>query len=69
MKKITKRQREVLLLVGQGYTNSQIAEKLFITEHTVKAHLGVLYETFNCYCKVQLVLNSIKCGNADLDEF
>lgn len=40
---ITKRQYEVLQLLAKGYSNKQIANNLFLTEHTVKAHISALF--------------------------
>lgn len=40
---ISKRQYEVLQLLAQGYSNKQIASTLFLTEHTVKAHVSALF--------------------------
>ena len=45
-KNITNRESEVLKLVVEGYSNKEIAEKLFITHHTVKAHLSQIYKKF-----------------------
>lgn len=69
MKDLTKRQKEVLTLVGQGLTNSQIAEKLNITTHTVKAHLCILYENFSCGSKVSLVVKALGAGVISLNDF
>ncbi|HEB94029.1 MAG TPA: response regulator transcription factor [Gammaproteobacteria bacterium] len=41
---ITSRQRQVLSLLAQGLANKQIAQRLNLTEHTVKAHLGALFQ-------------------------
>jgi len=37
---LTEREREVLKLIANGLTNSQIAERLFISENTVKGHVS-----------------------------
>ncbi len=41
--KLTRRQREVVRLLAKGMTNKEIAGQLGITEHTVEAHLRIIY--------------------------
>ncbi len=41
---LTEREIEVLQLVILGYSNKEIGKKLFITNHTVKAHLTQIYK-------------------------
>lgn len=41
---LSEREREFLALVAEGKTNSQIAEKLSVTEHTVKFHLQNIFQ-------------------------
>lgn len=41
--KLTQREAEVLTLIWQGDSNNEIAEKLFLTVHTIKYHVGNLY--------------------------
>ena len=41
---LTEREREVLDLLAEGLTNSQIADKLFISANTVKRHLKSVFE-------------------------
>jgi DNA-binding NarL/FixJ family response regulator len=40
---LSSREREVLELIGQGATNREIAERLFLSPHTVKDHTTALY--------------------------
>lgn len=44
LEKLTDREREVLELLAEGLTNSQIAERLFISANTVKRHLKTVFE-------------------------
>lgn len=44
---ITRREKEVLRLIAGGYTTSQIADKLFISNHTVESHRKNLMEKFD----------------------
>jgi len=40
---ISKRELEILQLIDAGLSNQQIAEKLFVSEHTVKKHVSNLF--------------------------
>ncbi|MBI5235077.1 MAG: helix-turn-helix transcriptional regulator [Deltaproteobacteria bacterium] len=40
---LSRRERELAVLVVQGHTNKRIGEQLFISEHTVKAHLKKIF--------------------------
>lgn len=44
---ITRREKEVLSLIADGFTNAEIAEKLFISVATVNTHRKSLLEKFN----------------------
>ena len=48
--------REILLLVGSGAQNDEIAEKLFISPHTVKTHLYHIFKKINVPNRFQAAL-------------
>ncbi|HVN23916.1 MAG TPA: response regulator transcription factor [Syntrophorhabdales bacterium] len=58
---ITSREKEIIEYVCQGYTNKEIANKLALSEHTVKAHLNRIFKKFNATSRsklITLVMNS-----------
>jgi len=52
---VTDREKEITDLVVQGYSNKEIADKLFISEHTVKAHLNRIFRKFNTTSRSKLI--------------
>jgi DNA-binding NarL/FixJ family response regulator len=44
---LTKRELEILRLVAEGHSNSQLARMLWVTEQTVKFHLSNIYRKLN----------------------
>ena len=53
---LTKREREVLALLGQGLTNNEIARRLFITESTAKVHVHHILEKLGARTRLQAAL-------------
>ena len=53
---LTKREKDVLLLVTQGESNKSIAEKLVLSEVTVKSHLNSIFKKLNVTNRTQAVL-------------
>ncbi|SFU71981.1 helix-turn-helix transcriptional regulator [Alicyclobacillus macrosporangiidus] len=53
---LTEREREVLSLAGQGYTNREIARKLHISAHTVKNHMSSIFRKLGIRDRRQLLL-------------
>lgn len=51
--KLTKRQKQLILLLDQGLSNRDIAEKLDICEHTVKVHLWRLFRRCGVHSRTQ----------------
>jgi len=55
-KTLTQREQEIALLLGAGNSNRSIAERLDITERTVKTHLTSVFEKTGTRDRVQLAL-------------
>ena len=53
---LTRREKDVLLLVTQGENNKSIAEKLVVSEITVKCHLNNIFKKLNVSNRTQAVL-------------
>jgi DNA-binding NarL/FixJ family response regulator len=59
---ISQREEEVLQLVADGLGTTEIAEKLYISQKTVKNHLASIYEKLNARDRTQAVLMAVKMG-------
>lgn len=66
MPNLTPREKEVLQLVGLGYTNRDIAQSLYISEGTVKTHVTHLLNRLNLRNRAQLAIyaNTV-CGGVE----
>jgi DNA-binding NarL/FixJ family response regulator len=53
---------EVLALVVQGLSNSEIAGRLYISPATAKTHVGHLLTKLDCRDRIQLVILAYRAG-------
>lgn len=59
---LTDREREVLLLVGRGRSNQEIAEGLVISVHTAKTHVNRIMTKLHAHDRAQLVIAAYESG-------
>jgi two-component system response regulator DesR len=59
---LSEREREVLNLIGEGCTNREIAERLYLSPHTVKEHTSGLYRKLSARNRAEAVQRAQRMG-------
>ncbi|MFW5941633.1 MAG: response regulator [bacterium] len=65
---LTPREMEVLQRLARGWTNSEIAEALVVSEHTVRTHVGNILGKLHLANRTQAALYAVREGLVDLDD-
>ncbi len=60
LKKLTRREREVLKLISEGMNNREIADTLFISEKTVKNHVSNIFKKIHVNDRTQAAIFALK---------
>jgi NarL family two-component system response regulator LiaR len=63
---LTDREREVVMLVGEGLRNQQIADRLFISVITVRHHLSSVFSKLDVKDRFELAIYAYRHGLARL---
>jgi DNA-binding NarL/FixJ family response regulator len=63
---LTKREREIVALVGRGWRNSEIAQSLYISDVTVRNHLTSIFRKLSLSSRVELAAHAYRHGLASL---
>ena len=64
---ISKREEEVLQLIADGLSTTEVAAKLYISVKTVKNHLASIYQKLDTRDRTQAVLQAVRMGIVRLD--
>ncbi len=64
---VTRREEEVLQLIADGCSTPEVAEKLYISQKTVKNHLASIYQKLDARDRTQAVLQAVRMGIVSLD--
>jgi two-component system, NarL family, response regulator DegU len=64
---VTKREEEVLQLIADGCSTPEVAEKLYISQKTVKNHLASIYQKLDARDRTQAVLQAVRMGIVRLE--
>jgi DNA-binding NarL/FixJ family response regulator len=59
---LTERERDVLTLLAQGLSNKQIADELYLSEHTAKSHVAKILQKLQLTSRVQAVVVAYETG-------
>jgi RNA polymerase sigma factor (sigma-70 family) len=62
VEELTDREREILVLVGEGLSNDDIAARLAISRHTVKTHVNRAMTKLGAHDRAQLVVIAYESG-------
>jgi two-component system, NarL family, response regulator LiaR len=60
--RLTRREREVLVLIGRGYPNKRIARELAVSEKTVKTHVGHVFAKLGVTDRTQAAIVAVRAG-------
>jgi len=63
---VTRREEEVLQLIADGCSTPEVAERLFISQKTVKNHLASIYQKLDARDRTQAVLQAVRMGIVSL---
>jgi len=63
---LSERETEILSFICQGFSNQEIAEKLFLSKRTIDKHRANILDKTNCHNTASLVVYAIKWGLVEL---
>jgi len=64
---LSERETEILQLVARGMSNKDIADKLLLSERTIKAHLTNIFNKLNVASRSEAIIKGLQCGLVTLE--
>lgn len=64
---VSPREEEVLQLIADGCSTTEVAQRLFVSQKTVKNHLASIYDKLDARDRTQAVLRAVRMGIVRLD--
>jgi len=64
---VTKREEEVLQLIADGCSTSEVADQMYISQKTVKNHLASIYQKLDARDRTQAILRAVRMGIVSLE--
>lgn len=64
---LSKREREVLILLAQGLSNKEIAQRLYLSVRTVEGHLANVYGKLGLHSRTEAALYAVRRGWVTLE--
>ena len=59
---LTEREREILALIGEGYTNAAIAQRLVLSPKTVRNHVSVIFSKLQVAGRAEAIVRARDAG-------
>ncbi len=63
---VSRREEEVMQLIADGCSTGEVAERLYISQKTVKNHLASIYQKLDARDRTQAVLRAVRMGIVSL---
>jgi two-component system nitrate/nitrite response regulator NarL len=60
--RLSPREREVLALLGRGWSNAQIGRELYISPHTVRTHVQNILQKLEMHSRLEAALSAVRRG-------
>ena len=64
---VSRREEEVLQLIADGCSTSEVADRMYISQKTVKNHLASIYQKLDARDRTQAVLQAVRLGIVSLE--